>query len=276
MLLAAPLGEAPRDVAGRLSSRAGGRAGRRLRRPDRGRRVPASSTSSSPTTGTGRRWPVSPRRERAWGRRRPSRRSGSWSSSSPPTRPARCTSAAAATRPTATPWRACSRRSGTRCSASTTSTTRVGRCERFAASIAAQMTGGEPPEDGYEGAYVTELAERLRGRGGRSGRRRRARPSRGRAGARAGARHARALRRRLRQLVLRARPATRRARSRRRSRRARAARPHLQERGRAVAAQQRVRRRQGPCAGSRRRRSRPTSPPTSPTTATSWSAASSG
>jgi arginyl-tRNA synthetase len=40
-----------------------------------------------------------------------------------------------------------------------------GQIERFAASIAAQMTGGEPPEDGYEGAYVAELAERLSSEG---------------------------------------------------------------------------------------------------------------
>jgi arginyl-tRNA synthetase len=36
-----------------------------------------------------------------------------------------------------------------------------GQVERFAASIAAAMTGGEPPEDGYEGDYVAELGERL-------------------------------------------------------------------------------------------------------------------
>jgi arginyl-tRNA synthetase len=40
-----------------------------------------------------------------------------------------------------------------------------GQVQRFADSIAAEMTGGEPPEDGYKGAYVTELAERLRGEG---------------------------------------------------------------------------------------------------------------
>ena len=33
--------------------------------------------------------------------------------------------------------------------------------QRFADSLAARMTGAEPPEDGYEGAYVAELAERL-------------------------------------------------------------------------------------------------------------------
>jgi arginyl-tRNA synthetase len=37
--------------------------------------------------------------------------------------------------------------------------------ERFAASIAARMRGEEPPEDGYAGEYVSELAERLRADG---------------------------------------------------------------------------------------------------------------
>jgi arginyl-tRNA synthetase len=36
-----------------------------------------------------------------------------------------------------------------------------GQTQRFAASLAAAMGGGEPPEDGYEGEYVAELAERL-------------------------------------------------------------------------------------------------------------------
>jgi arginyl-tRNA synthetase len=36
-----------------------------------------------------------------------------------------------------------------------------GQVRRFAESIAARMTGGEVPEDGYEGPYVAELAERL-------------------------------------------------------------------------------------------------------------------
>ncbi|HET7511089.1 MAG TPA: arginine--tRNA ligase [Solirubrobacterales bacterium] len=36
---------------------------------------------------------------------------------------------------------------------------------RFAESIATRMTGKEPPEDGYAGAYVTELAERLQDEG---------------------------------------------------------------------------------------------------------------
>src|SRR5262245_35088479 len=40
-----------------------------------------------------------------------------------------------------------------------------GQIERFAASIAAAMTGSEPPEDGYRGDYVTELAEGLGGEG---------------------------------------------------------------------------------------------------------------
>jgi arginyl-tRNA synthetase len=36
-----------------------------------------------------------------------------------------------------------------------------GQVDRFAASIAARMTGAEPSEDGYGGEYVVELAERL-------------------------------------------------------------------------------------------------------------------
>jgi arginyl-tRNA synthetase len=36
-----------------------------------------------------------------------------------------------------------------------------GQIERFAASIAARMTGAEPPEDGYAGEYVAELARRI-------------------------------------------------------------------------------------------------------------------
>lgn len=37
--------------------------------------------------------------------------------------------------------------------------------ENFAASIAARMTGDEPPEDGYKGTYVNELAERAAAEG---------------------------------------------------------------------------------------------------------------
>ena len=40
-----------------------------------------------------------------------------------------------------------------------------GQMQRFVASIGARMTGGEPPEDGYEGSYVADLAERLRREG---------------------------------------------------------------------------------------------------------------
>lgn len=37
--------------------------------------------------------------------------------------------------------------------------------DNFAASIAARMTGDEPPEDGYKGTYVNELAERATAEG---------------------------------------------------------------------------------------------------------------
>ena len=42
---------------------------------------------------------------------------------------------------------------------------RGGQIERFAESLAARMTGGETPEDGYEGEYVAELSERLQADG---------------------------------------------------------------------------------------------------------------
>ena len=40
-----------------------------------------------------------------------------------------------------------------------------GQVQRFAASISAHMTGDDSPEDGYEGKYVADLAERLRADG---------------------------------------------------------------------------------------------------------------
>jgi len=40
-----------------------------------------------------------------------------------------------------------------------------GQVQRFAASISAAMTGDPVPEGGYEGEYIAELAERLRGEG---------------------------------------------------------------------------------------------------------------
>jgi arginyl-tRNA synthetase len=44
-----------------------------------------------------------------------------------------------------------------------------GQVERFARSLAAAVSGGDPPEDGYRGAYVGELAEELRASGAESG-----------------------------------------------------------------------------------------------------------
>ncbi|MEK6252266.1 MAG: arginine--tRNA ligase [Actinomycetota bacterium] len=40
-----------------------------------------------------------------------------------------------------------------------------GQMDRFGQSIAAAIAGSEPPEDGYEGAYVAELGERLAAEG---------------------------------------------------------------------------------------------------------------
>ena len=70
----------------------------------------------------------------------------------------------------------------------------------------ARMTGGEMPEDGYEGEYVDRAGRAAARRGDRPGRRRRDRAPRRRAGPRGGAGDPGPLRRPLRQLVLRARP----------------------------------------------------------------------
>ena len=167
MLLAAPLGENPRDVAERLGAeleRELGGAGSVERIEVAGpgfvnlflsdawyRRAMAALAAAGerPRPGADRRRP-----------------SGSWSSSSPPTRPARCTSAAAATPPTATrSVAAAARRSGTRSSASTTSTTPAGRSSASPPRSPPAMRGEEPPEDGYEGDYVAELAERIAAEG---------------------------------------------------------------------------------------------------------------
>ena len=73
---------------------------------------------------------------------------------------------------------------------------------RFGESIQARARGEEPPEDGYQGDYVRELAEQDRGRGRR--RPGRARPARHRADARGRAQLARALPRADGPLLLRA------------------------------------------------------------------------
>ncbi len=45
--------------------------------------------------------------------------------------------------------------------ASTTSTTAACRCRLFAESLAARKAGEEPPEDGYQGAYISEWAAEM-------------------------------------------------------------------------------------------------------------------
>ena len=129
MLLAAPLGENPRDVAGRL--------GAELERELGGE---SGSVERIEVAGPGF---VNLFLADAWYRRAMERLAASGESlgpaptESPGTDPgrvrlrqpdrARCTSAAAATPPTATPSCGCSRRSATRSSASSTSTTAAAR-----------------------------------------------------------------------------------------------------------------------------------------------------
>ena len=98
-------------------------------------------------------------------RRRPTRPSGSWSSSSPPTRPGRCTSAAVATPPTATALVRLLEAVGHEVEREFYVNDAGGQIERFAASIAARMRGEEPPEDGYDGEYVVDLGERIAAEG---------------------------------------------------------------------------------------------------------------
>ena len=145
--------------------------------------------------------------------------------------------------------------------------------ERLGESIRARARGEEVPEDGYEGDYVDELA---RGDPGR--RRPRRRPSSRAAASSDHGRHpgdARAptactsTRWFSERSLHDGEPSAGRA----RDRAARGAGPRLPLRGRAVAAHDDVRRRQGPRARALERRARPTSPPTSPTTRTSSSAA---
>ena len=218
--------------------------------------APASSTSSSPTPGTGGRW----RRCSPAGRGpRPgadrSRRSGSWSSSSPPTRPARCTSAAAATPPTATPWCGCCEAVGHEVEREYYVNDAGGQIERFADSIAARMTGERAARGRLRAASTSPSWPSGSPPRGST-------PPTARRSARRGielmlergAGDARALRRRLRHLVLRARPLRAAARSSRRSAELEQARPHLPQRGRALAADHRLRRRQGPGADPRQRR----------------------
>ena len=61
--------------------------------------------------------------------------------------------------PTGTRSHACSSWPGTRWSASTTSTTAVARLSGFARRSKRHGAASKPPEDGYQGAYVAELAQ---------------------------------------------------------------------------------------------------------------------
>ena len=128
-----------------------------------------------------------------------------------------------------------------------------GQIERFARSIAARMTGAEPPEDGYGGEYVAELAERVAADGIDAG----DIDAVGRRGVELvlerRPRHARPLRGGVRHLVPRARP-LRQGRGRAGARPPRAGGPLLPQRGGALAADHRLRRRQGPGADPRQRR----------------------
>ena len=73
------------------------------------------------------------------------------------------TVAAAATPPTATRWRACSSSPATRVEREYYVNDAGTQVRTFGESIQARARGEEPPEDGYKGDYVAELADRIAG-----------------------------------------------------------------------------------------------------------------
>ena len=249
----------PRDVAERLGGRrcARGSATQLERVEVAGPGLP--EPRSWPTPGTARALAPRPGRGRALRRgRRGAPSSGSTSSSSRPTRPGRCTSATRATPPTATRSRGCSSSTATTSRASSTSTTSARRSASFGESIQARARGEE--------VAGGRLPGRLRRRAGRL--RSTAPPTLeldelGRRGGRArcssrSAASLRALRRRDFDVWFSRALA---ARGRRRTPRVEQALALLEERGadlplrrRAVAAHDRVRRRQGPRARALDRR----------------------
>ena len=133
--------------------------------------------------------------------------------------------------------------------------------DRLGESIRARARGEELPEDGYQGEYVDALARAIEGAADLDAR---ALAERGVESIMAGIRATlEAYRVRVRLLVPRAQPPRRRPERRpAHARAAGGARPHLPLRGRAVAAHDGVRRRQGPRAGPLRAARRPTSPTT--------------
>ena len=252
MLLAPSVGAPPREIAERLGRRSQQRlgggldryevAGPGLPQPLPGRRL--ARPTRSRTCSSGRRL------RRAAARPSPS---GSSSSSSAPTRPGRSSPPAAATPPTATRSREILAFHGHEVQREYYVNDAGAQVRKLGESVQARALGEDVPEGGYEGDYVAELAQEI--------------PDSATADpddlaqeavAKMLAAHpgdARALRRQTRPLVQRALAV--RGRSERRQTRVRGAggeRAHLPLRGRAVAAHDDVRRRQGPRAGARERR----------------------
>ena len=87
--------------------------------------------------------------------------SGSWSSSSPPTRPGPLTAASGRHAAFGDAVARLQAAVGHEVGREYYVNDQGGQIERFAASIAAAMSGGAVPEDGYKGAYISELAGQL-------------------------------------------------------------------------------------------------------------------
>ena len=174
MLLAPALKAPPREIAERLGAAlgraarrpAGARRGRRARVPQPlpGRRL--VRRRGRPGAGAGDGY--------GGGRAEPREKIQVEFVSANPTGPLTAASGRHAA-PSATRCGGCCASRATRSRASTTSTTRAARSTASAQSIVARARGEEPPEDGYQGDYVQELADAIPGaaehdrrRGGRA------------------------------------------------------------------------------------------------------------
>ena len=130
--------------------------------------VPSSSTEHEPhsniTVSAGAQGEVAadvrtPGRRTAATTRSPA--SGSTSSSSRPTRPGRCTSATRGGPRSATRWPGCSTRPAPRVEREFYINDRGSQMDKFGASVEAPRAGEPVPEDGYQGAYVDDVAQQV-------------------------------------------------------------------------------------------------------------------
>ena len=161
-MLLAPAAQGAAARGRRAAGRGAARAAGRRARARRGRRPGLPEPVPGRRAGTPRRVDARAGRGRGLGPAAPPLwPSGSTSSSCRPTRPGRCTAGTRATPPTATRSRGCSSSPATTSQREYYFNDAGCQVQRFGASIQARARGEEVPEDGYQGAYVAELAARI-------------------------------------------------------------------------------------------------------------------